>query len=320
MTMIAEDELSGFRRITLNNGIVRAQFLPELGGKMSSLVRLASDHEFLLQPQRPLRCARYGDSFADYDTSGFDECVPTVSACEYPDTPQPLPDHGELWSVPWRADIAGEQLRLAAAGKVLPYRFVKAVRLESDEVVIDYEIGNNSDHDLKFLWSAHPLLAVEPCSRIVLPAHVCQLFVEYSFRDRLGPRGSSCGWPLASTPHGESRIDILQPPSACFADKLFTRRLTHGYCALHKSMANESISFRFDVAKVPYIGLWICQGGWPDPARGHYTVALEPCTGRLDSLCEAIVRGENDVVPARATKSWTLRVSVQSGPPKADEE
>jgi galactose mutarotase-like enzyme len=315
MTSISEDALSGFRRITLENDRVRAEFLPELGGKMTSLVRLATCHEFLLQPQRALRRARYGDAFADYDTSGFDECVPTVQACVYPGSAQVLPDHGEVWSVPWRADIGRDHLRLAAEGRALPYRFAKTMHLESNELVVDYEIANDSESDLKFLWSAHPLLSVEPGTRIILPSDVKEMLVEYSFQDRLGARGSTCDWPMARTTRGYDRIDTLKPPSVGFADKLFTSRLTEGHCALFKPATNEAISFGFDPADVPYIGVWVCQGGWPDPARGHYTVALEPCTGRPDSLTDAAARGENDVAPARQTKRWTVRVSVHAGAP-----
>lgn len=310
MTVISEDALGEFLCITIENGIVRARILPELGAKMTSLVRLESGHEYLLHPQRPLRRASYGDPFAQFDTSGFDECIPTVSACRLP-SGEELPDHGELWSVPWGADVLGDRVRFSAAGRALPYRLSKTVRLESSEMVIDYEFVNEGDHELKFLWSAHPLLTVEPGSRIVLPAGVTEVSIDYSLDDRLGPRGAACGWPLANTGGGTERLDLIRPAAVGFADKLFTPRVRDGHCGLIKPGANESIVFRFDPALVPYIGLWICQGGWPDPAHGHYTVALEPCSGRPDSLFEAIARGQNDAVAARATKRWTLRMQVQ---------
>ena len=311
MTVITEDAVGGFRRVTMDNRTVRVRFLPELGAKMTSLVRIASGHEFLLQPQRPLRRPKYGDPFEAFDTSGFDECLPTVSACRDP-SGQLLPDHGELWSVPWHARVSGERLHLSASGRVLPYHLTKAIRLESQDVVIDYELVNDSASDMKFLWSAHPLLAVDPGSRIVLPAEVKEVLINYSLHDRLGKFGNRCRWPVAGTHRGSERLDILAPPTAGLADKVFTARLTDGSCSFAKPSSGESISFRFDPMKVPYIGLWTCQGGWPDPAHGgHYTVALEPCSGRPDSLCEAITRGENDLLRPRATKNWTLRLRVQ---------
>jgi hypothetical protein len=106
---------------------------------------------------------------------------------------------------------------------------------------------------------------------------------------------------------------MLLPPTARFADKLFTPRLCEGSCSLSKPAANETITFRFNVEQVPYIGLWCCQGGWPDPPHGHYTIALEPCSGRPDSLREAIARGENDVLPAGSSKRWSLRIELTPG-------
>src|ERR1044071_6954902 len=106
MTHIENVQVSGLSAIRLHNDVLRAVFIPELGGKMVSLVRVASGHEFLLQPQD---CGRkygrpvYGDRMDDFDASGFDECFPTISACKYPeDLNVSLPDHGELWPVPWK--------------------------------------------------------------------------------------------------------------------------------------------------------------------------------------------------------------------------
>ncbi|PYT77521.1 MAG: hypothetical protein DMG40_23270 [Acidobacteria bacterium] len=312
MTVITEDVIvGGLHRVTLDNGMVRARFLPEIGGKMTSLVRISSGHEFLLQPQRPLRRPTYGDPFEAFDTSGFDECLPTVSACRDPTSGQLLPDHGELWSVYWQVRISSEQLCLSASGRVLPYRLTKTVRLESQDVVIDYELVNESDSEIKFLWSAHPLLAVEPGSKIVLPAEVKEVLVNYSLNDRLGKFGDRCYWPVAEARGVSRRLDILAPPTAGFADKVFTGGLTEGNCSFLKPASSESISFLFDSMTVPYIGLWICQGGWPDPSHGHYTAALEPCSGRPDSLCEAIARGENDLLRPGSTKNWSLRLRVQ---------
>lgn len=313
MTQITEATADGLRKITVDNGIVRAQVLPELGGKMTSLVRIQSRHEFLLQPQRLLRRAAYGDSFQAYDTSGFDECMPTVSICTDPDHGVPLPDHGELWSVPWHTEVNDGTLHLSASGRVLPYRFTKRTKLEGSAVVLDYEINNESEAEMKFLWSAHPLLSVEPGSRITLPDEVAELLVQYSLGDRLGSFGSTCQWPIANVQSVKQQLDVLLPPTARFADKLFTPRLREGYCSLFKPAANETIAFRFDAELVPYIGLWCCQGGWPNPAHGHYTAALEPCSGRPDSLREAIARGENDMLPPRSSKRWSLRIELSAG-------
>jgi hypothetical protein len=312
------DSFGELQRITLDNELVRAIVLPDLGGKMISLVRLAGGHEFLLQmpePERGYRRGVYGDAFEEYDTSGFDDCMPTVAECVYPDDEFKgvvLPDHGEVWSAPWSCDIDGEVLSMWTSGRGLPYTLSKRLRLEGARLIIDYEVENLSDQAFKYLWSAHPLLAVNPGDRVVLPEEVNELFVHWSKDDRLGPHGQSCGWPVAIQINGQADdLSIIKPPSAGWAEKLFTSRLTTGHCALYSTTSGESIGFHFDPELVPFVGLWICQGGWPTSrAAKHYTVALEPCNGRPDSLAEASARGECEILPARAIKRWALRLEV----------
>lgn len=49
-TIVTTHACSGLTRVILDNGRIRATVLPELGGKMSSLIRAATGREFLLQP------------------------------------------------------------------------------------------------------------------------------------------------------------------------------------------------------------------------------------------------------------------------------
>lgn len=281
---------------------------------MNSLQSVSSGREFLLQPQRPYRPAAYRSNFADYDTSGFDECCPTVSECQYPAgkfAGATMPDHGDLWSMAWEYNVRYGELLFEAKGKSLPYIFRKRARLEGNAIVLRYEIASIGSQEFAFLWSAHPLFAVEPGCRIVLPDEVSRLFVNWSHDGRLGEFGDSCGWPIACTRKGVE-VDLAQVASANArtAEKLFTSRLSKGRCAILYPGGDESIALHFDPLRVPYLGLWICQGGWPSPENGHFTVALEPCNGRPDSLREAIQRNECDVLKPGQKKSWEIRIEV----------
>jgi len=308
----------GFRLVQLANDCLVASFLPELGAKMRSLKSVSTGREFLLQPpDRPYRSAEYGASFADYDTSGFDECCPTVSECRYPKSEFAgaiLPDHGDLWSTAWQCDTGDGELFFEARGTSLPYVFRKCVRLESNAIVLRYEIASTGSREFAFLWSAHPLLAVGPGCRIVLPNEVSRVFVNWSRDERLGRCGDNCGWPMARTREGDE-VDLaeLTTAKARTAEKLFTSRLSSGECALNYPHTDEALVFQFDPLLVPYLGIWICQGGWPCPDLGHFTVALEPCTGRPDSLREAINTGECDVLQPGQEKKWDLRLEARSG-------
>ena len=305
--------------VVLDNGVLRVRLLPSIGGKMSSLVRLASGHEFLLQGTNS-RIPTFGDRFEDFGPSGFDECLPTVSECRYQGPPFAdvlLPDHGEVWSAAWQCEQSGHEARLSCTGQVLPYQLTKRISLKGHEVSIEYEITNRSDKTWRYLWSAHPLLTLESGARIVLPPEVTELLINSSRKNRLGKPGQTCGWPFANVAgNAKDELDVSKSKLAATADKLYTGRLHKGFCALFKPQANESITFRFDTASVPYAGLWLCYGGWPEEAKEpQYTVALEPCNGRPDSLADAIAKGECATISPGDTQRWWLRIEVRQGAP-----
>jgi hypothetical protein len=320
-TMITTQGCSGMTQVILDNGRIRATVLPELGGKMSSLIRAATGREFLRQPaSRPLKPALYGAAFENCDASGFDECFPTIAACEYPGgsfNGLALPDHGELWSSRWQFEVHGEELWLATAGRRLPYIFRKRIRLEDEAFTLQYELESVTDALFYYLWSAHPLLKVDPGCRIVLPEDVTDVLVESSRSQRLGESGGTRRWPRTRLADGsETDLSIVGDPSRQTADKLFTPRLSNGVCALYYPESSESISFHFNCVIIPYVGVWICEGGWPNPEDGHYTAALEPCTSQADSLAGAIGRSDCARILPGAKKSWELRVQLQTGLPE----
>lgn len=311
--------------LVLENSALRLTIMPEWGGKIVSLIRLESGREYLLQPPEPERVYRtrsYGDKFEDYETSGFDECVPTVAECTYPEAPfrdSRLPDHGDVWCLPSSVEIVGEQVRLTSQLKSLPLRFTKMVELRNNIVRLDYEATNLSQSRVKFLWSAHPLLRVEPGAEIVLPKDVEQVEVGWSYAERLGKAGDRCIWPETIERSGRHvKLNVVGSPSAGAAEKLFTPRLSEGFCGLFLPREEEGITFRFDPQLIPYVGIWICQGGWPTSRTAkHFTVALEPCNGRPDSLEEAVRRDECAVVGEYASIQWWMEIELNGGAPRS---
>ena len=309
------------QRLEVQNEHLRAVFVPALGGKMISLTHRPTGHELLLQPPEPergYRPAQWGAAFEDFDTSGFDECFPTVSACRYPEAPYPeipLPDHGELWSAPWTWNWKGAAIEMSVRGQALHYTFEKKARAQGSDLVLEYTLTSTARKPFKYVWSSHPLLAAEPGAEILLPAEARELYLNWSRGERLGRPGDTVAW--------SPDLARLEGPRAGFADKLFTGRLSEGWCALWKPAAGISLTFRFDPAQVPYVGLWICQGGWPerrDAARaseGHFTVALEPCSGRPDALDVAIARGEARSIEPGEEQRWTLTLELRTGRPGA---
>jgi len=310
--------------IVLDNGFVRVAAVPELGGKIISLIRVESGCEYLLQPSNPERAWRppsFGDKFEDWEPCGFDECMPTVAECLYTEAPfsgSRLPDHGDVWRLPSSVEVSGDQISLTTTLRSLPLRFTKKLRLRESTVRLDYEAINTSESTVKFLWSAHPLLRVEPGTEIILPEDVKEVEVGWSKDQRLGQGGDRCTWPNAlDSSRRTVEINKVVSPETGRAEKLFTSRLSQGTCGVFQRQQNESIVFRFDTNLVPYVGIWICQGGWPasQPYK-QFTVALEPCLGCPDSLAESIKRDECATLEAGATMQWWLEVEVNGGAPR----
>jgi galactose mutarotase-like enzyme len=68
---------------------------------------------------------------------------------------------------------------------------------------------------------------------------------------------------------------------------------------------DESLAIRWDVAALPFLGIWLCQGGWPEARPGDFTVALEPCNGHPDALAEAVEQARcRTLAPGEAHSFW----------------
>lgn len=313
MTTISKDTFQGLERITLENEQISFSLLPQIGGKAISLILKENKYEYLSLSGRPFRVPTYGANFADYDISGFDECFPAIAEGFYPESPWkgiPIPDHGELWVLPWQSDVEGENLRLSVFGVRFPYHFVKVFSLQENRVKINYQLRNLSPFEFKYLWAAHPLLTVTPGTKIILPGKL-RIRIDWSKNERLGKLLYETSWPCAQGPGGEViDLSVVNSPEVQQATKFFTTPLEQGWCAVHDPRAGNFLKFSFPVAKIPYVGVWINEGGWPLSGPPSYNVALEPCIGCPDKLDIAIQRGEYAFLRGQGENTWTLVLTV----------
>jgi len=116
--------------ITLESETIAAQYLPGVGAKMCSLIYKPVSLELLLQqPNETYRLAPYdGDYVAQSECSGFGEMCPSIDRCFYEGYPwrgTPIPDHDEVWSIPWAWDEQSGRLHLRTHGVRFPYRLEK---------------------------------------------------------------------------------------------------------------------------------------------------------------------------------------------------
>ncbi len=313
--------------VSLENDKIRVVFLPEIGGKMIELTLKETGRQYLLEPQNPeqfYKRAYYGANFEEYDTSGFDECFPTIEPSEHPQLAELrggdniiFPDHGELWALSWHHHIDGDQLILTANGIKFQYRFVKRIKLFDNHVLIDYHLKNYSDHPFKYIWSAHPLLKVEAGARLVLDKEIEKVFLNWASDAELGGFGDELSWPVIGS--GNTMVDYSKVQTKEFgkALKCFTGSLNRGVAGIYHPDTDEHLLFHFDPAENPYLGIWLCYGGWPiNNEEKHLTVGLEPASGRPDSLKEAINRNEYAEILAGEEKKWSIKMTLMKGRPQ----
>ncbi len=162
----------GFDVFALRNEAVEIALVPELGAKIISLRNLATGCEWMWHPPagRKLFRNRLGDDFATSPMTGWDECLPTIAPCDWKG--RKLPDHGEVWSVPWEIDLNAFQrgvLNTSVTLAVSPFHFERRIELCGDEVRLDYRLENRGNHTLGIWltrdgWNGYHHIALEPAN------------------------------------------------------------------------------------------------------------------------------------------------------------
>lgn len=289
--------------------------LPAAGGKIASI--RWHECEMLQQPLTDNFRRSRTMPFDASDASGWDECLPSVAPCELT-TAQgvvTVPDHGDLWRISWETlHATASTCTLRAQCFSLPLELVRTAAVEPIDagfrIRLEYRLRNLGKIPVPWAWSAHPLLAVDPGDRILLPESVHSVAVEASLTGRLS--GPVMKWPIAHLSAGATDLSIAQAPGSQIGDKLFAGPLNEreSWCALERFSAGLRIRVSFDPAIAPFLGVWLCHGGWPPrPGPKQMCVALEPSTSPVDSLASA---GKwQRVLEPHAVSSWTMTADFQ---------
>jgi galactose mutarotase-like enzyme len=305
--------------VVIQSGDCSVTLLPAFGGKIASI--RVKGHELLQAPLAPVAPRTRTMAFDAADASGWDECLPSVAACTLPTPAGPahIPDHGDLW----RIGTEIKEQRSENAVTLVWDCFSLPLELERGMAIrqtasgwhfsLDYRLTNIGEAEVPWSWAAHPLFAAAPGDRILLPDSIRSLRLEGSGGKRLGENGKSVTWPIAKLASGgETDLSVAQPPTSGIGDKLFAGRLAahENWCALERPSAGVRIRIHFDPAATPYLGLWICYGGWPErPGPKQNCVALEPSTTPVDSLAES--GPWSCVLSPGATCTWAMNVDFE---------
>lgn len=303
--------MDAIEAISLENDLLEVKILPAFGGKISSIRSKRTGEEFILPPLSGYRRVTGHASFEQSDGGGFDECLPSVASCEAMPGEAAVPDHGDLWRVDWKVDSTDRGIVLHADSTSRPLRLTKQAELVGSSLILDYTLSNLSDSSASWLWSAHPLLRVEEGDRILLPDEIKQVAVEFCSTSQF-QQHSRIKWPHARTLSGTtvdlSRVEAIDGVTAY---KLFAQMVKAGWASLYRRRTGQGLLFRFNPSDLPFLGLWICSGAWPEcSGKKQYAVALEPTTADSDSLATALRTGREYKLGSRKVRTWRLEVQL----------
>jgi hypothetical protein len=306
---------------SLRNEFLSVQFLPEFGGKITSLRSVRTGAEFILPPLNEYAHVLPSDDFSKSDGGGFDECLPSVAPCESIAGASSIPDHGDLWRTPWQIEPKHGEIILHAESISRPLGLRRRATLQDETLILEYDLVNLSNEPTIWLWSAHPLFQVTSGDPILLPDGIEEIEVEYS-NPGIFKKGSTVPWPIATSLLGTTRnLSIMPKRDGTTALKFFARMGGSGWCALYRKELGQGLVLRFDPNALPFVGLWICAGAWPaEGVAKQYTVAIEPTTSKADSL-EAAVRNQTSrTLNARQHFRWRLDLQLIGGAEHVDFE
>lgn len=305
----------GWSIIVIENERLKLRVIPDVGAKVLSLRFKPTEREWLHQVRIDrIKRPTYGDSFVDRELGGFDDMCPTIDSCHYPSSSPALrvklPDHGELWSVPWEVFIHDDDVIFGVRGRALPYEFQRTVRFISEDIVeFAYSIRNHGRETIHFLWAAHPLFAVDESTEIILPDNM--RIVRCVYGDHRLSADTTYSWPTAQLESGQFYgLSRIGPPSNRNARKFYyPGRVPKGWSALYSERTGDFLICHVSPAEVPYLGVWIDEGLYASAAN----CALEPTNAYYDSLERAVAAGTAPSLTPGEAVSWRLRYVLGTG-------
>ena len=267
--------------VLLENDVLQVAVLPKRGGKTASIFHKALGFELLFQsPQdRGYPPLEPGIDFALGDSSGFDDCFPSIVPEKVQVGGRTLnyPDHGEVWTLPFAYTVLPGVVQLITQGRLLPYAYEKTVRLDGGSVHYEYCIENKGDQVIPCVWTCHCLVAMHPGMRFVYPVG-CNT-IENVLGGILGAPGEFRN--IRETGYDLTALPKTNPPG--MTKFYFTKPCPSGECGYCYPAQGVAVQLTFGLEELPYLGMWQTLGGY----RGDFNCALEPSSGYYDSLSKA---------------------------------
>lgn len=226
---------------------------------------------------------------------GYDDCLPTVDPCTYPDGWE-VPDHGEVCWRQWQEALEPNELVCSVHSQALPLRLTRHMRFSSHRLTWLFQVVNDGPADLPIQHVMHPLMPIRDLETLSLPA--AQRVVDAVSGETL-VIDNVRQW-LQERPQGEARMLLLQQVDA-------------GSFSLHFKTGLQ-LEVAFPLELFPTIGIWWNHDGYPDEdgcRRNEF--AVEPIPGSCSNLEAALADQSNTLtVPAAGHCEWSITWDIRT--------
>ncbi|KLO24673.1 MULTISPECIES: hypothetical protein [unclassified Marinitoga] len=260
------------RIICLENNFISLKLFPDLGAKIASIFYKPQSFEVLFRTTE-YKLPKYGDPFENYDTSGIDEMFPNVDKGKYPFEEyfgEILPDHGELWSIPWNCYKKNNNIHCEVISPKFNYIFKRTIHLEKNKIFLAYSVKNLSNNIFRGFWTFHGLIAIDENSEIILNVKKVINVHKSKF---LGNVENICSYPE----YNNYRLNKFLPKSSKNTEKFY---LIDKVTSAGLTLNNNKLLYTIEFPEIPYLGIWKNEGGF----KNQFNCALEPSNGFYDSL------------------------------------
>lgn len=287
----------------LSNEYMSLSIVPGFGARIIELIDKRTGRDWILPGSLDVDTAEdavYGSAQA----TGWDECFPTVAPCEAGDLAwaEKLRDHGALWGRPWVCTFNEDSV--LAIRSTEQFQFQRRLQLKGSRIQIDYTLDNRMPVSMPWLWSQHCLLNTTSADSISLSG-MGSCTSSYLVKHEEVHPNRDFTWPeLGSEFHD---LSLIKECDAQFALKAYAPVMGDFRAVVGDEQGQ--LSYTFSSSCVPFVGIWLSYGGWPD-ADGVHQIAIEPTNAPVDDLRSALDANHSVILPADCSTSWSVSVSL----------
>jgi hypothetical protein len=311
-TIETDRSFRAFRAVALENRNLRVTILPELGGRIWSVVYKPHDRELLWHnPRIPLGKAPFRAVFDNVWCGGWEEMFPSPAPSVI--NGESYPDHGEVWCLAWEAttESAGDtvSVRLSCDARISAVRVEKKITLRADEsrLEVAYSLHNPALADFPCIFTLHPAFNVTPDCRIDFPP--MSVHLDPSYPASLAGVASPFPWPRAMREGREVDLRKVAPHSSGEVYFFYGTGFREGWCAVTDAATRLTWGLVFSPQLFRACWLFASYGGW----RNHDLAILEPSTSFPQQVEQAIANRTAATLPAGGRLETSVVLQVQEG-------